>query len=304
MSTIGRRGRTLDASFRYNGQPRTARATLGGLLPLFLSHHSPATIIVPVCIARLCRIPASFTVTASLALSCVLSCAVVFPSTLRAQGGGGGGEGGVVGHEPESSPYTDVESGHELAIFGGYFVAAKDPAGVAPTSAPVVGLRESIHLGGPAVAVFRLSHVFSSRTVINPLEPQTTRVLGTERDGLTMFDLGLAINLTGDRAWHHLVPAINAGVGVASDLGAARDVGGYRFGTVLDVIYGGGVRWIPGGRLSLRANVDAYLYEHDYPKSYRTVTIDGSSVLPATHTLIAWRNNAMFTLGASYAILH
>lgn len=210
----------------------------------------------------------------------------------------------IVGHEPNGSPYLDVESPHELAIFGGYFLLAKDPARVAPRSSAVVGLRESIRLGGPVSGLVRLTHTFSDRTVIDPTQPQATRVLGTISDPLTILDIGLSLNLTGDRSFHHLMPAINAGVGAVSDLGAPHDVGRYRFGTALAVTYGGGIRWIPTGRLSLRINADSYLFQHDYPKSYRTVTIDGTSVLPLTHSLISWRANGLFTFGASYALFH
>lgn len=222
--------------------------------------------------------------------------AFALPSGLAAQD--------IMGHPPNASPYLDVESNQELAIFSGYDVAGKDPARVAPQSAPVIGLRESLHLGGPVVGLFRLTHVFSDRTKIDPTQPAASRVLGTIPAALTILDVGLSINLTGDRSYHHFMPSINAGAGLVSDLGAPHDIGRYRFGTSLAVTYGGGIRWVPGGRLSLRANIDSYLYQHDYPKSYRAITIDGTSVLPATHSLIAWRANGLFTLGASYALFH
>jgi hypothetical protein len=210
----------------------------------------------------------------------------------------------LIGHPPESSPYRDVESGHELAIFGGYFAAARDPAGVAPRAAPAVGIRESIHLSGPAMFFVRLTHTFSDREVINPAEPRASRDLGTRKDALTMFDLGLGLNLTGDRSWHNIVPSINAGAGLVSDLGAPHDIGGYRFGNQLAIVYGGGFRWVTPGRLSLRINADNYMYTHKYPATYRQVTVDGTSVLPPTHSLSAWRNNGMYTVGVSYALFH
>ena len=45
-----------------------------------------------------------------------------------------------VGHEPASSPYTDLEYKQEFTALFGYSRAQKDPAGVAPQSAPLVGL--------------------------------------------------------------------------------------------------------------------------------------------------------------------
>jgi hypothetical protein len=209
----------------------------------------------------------------------------------------------VLGHMPDGSPYADVDSPRELAIFAGYYAASKDLAGVAPTGGVAIGARETLHLAGPAIAVFRLSHTFSDRMVVDPLNPRSQRDLGSISDPITILDAGLGFVFTGDRSFHNLQFAINAGVGGASDLGAAKDAGGYRFGVLVPVLtYGFGIRWVPPGRLSLRINADNYMYEHSYPKLYHTITGDGTSVVPTTHSLVDWRNNGMYTFGVSYAI--
>ena len=77
----------------------------------------------------------------------------------------------LIGYDPEHSPYRDVETKQALSIFGGYLHAAHDPAGVAPQSAPVVGMRDQIHLGGPAMLIARLTYAFSDREEINPSQP-------------------------------------------------------------------------------------------------------------------------------------
>jgi len=207
----------------------------------------------------------------------------------------------VFGHTPESSPYHDVESPSELSLFGGYMRSKKDPAGVAPQSAPVVGAREMVHLGGPAIFIARITHAFSSRTAIDPAAPPQSRVLGNVGDGITMLDLGLGINITGDRSWHYLVPYLTAGPGVVSDLGARRDVGDYRFGTNFLVTYGGGFRWVPPGRLSIHAEANSYLWTGHYPSSYHT-NIFGSQVIPVGHHLTGWRNSGIYVLGLSYPL--
>lgn len=212
--------------------------------------------------------------------------------------------GQVLGHLPDASPYADVDSPRELSLFTGYYVASKDLAGVAPNGSPVVGLRETLHIAGPAIAVFRLTHTFSDRTVVDPFDPQSQRDLASIHDPITMVDAGLGFVFTGDRSFHNLQLAINAGVGGASDLGAPKDAGGYRFGTVAVLTYGTSLRWVPPGRLSMRLAIDNYMYEHSYPKAYHTITGDGSSVVPVTHSLVDWRNNGMYTLGVSYAIHH
>src|SRR6478672_4599036 len=58
-----------------------------------------------------------------------LALLVAFP--LRAQ----------VGHDPESSPYRDLEYRQEFTPYGGYARARVDAAGVTPQSAAIAGLR-------------------------------------------------------------------------------------------------------------------------------------------------------------------
>lgn len=227
----------------------------------------------------------------ALLLAGLILCAL--PATAAAQ---------VLGHMPDATPYADVDSPRELAIFAGYYDASKDLAGVAPKPGFAFGARETLQLAGPAIAVFRLSHAFTDRTVIDPLDPTSQRDLAVIHDPLTFLDASLGFNFTGPRSFHNLQFAINAGVGGASDLGAPKDAGGYRFGTVPVLVYGAGIRFVPPGRLSLRLNADNYMMEHSYPKSYHTITGDGTSVVPTTHSLVDWRNNGMFTFGVSYAI--
>jgi len=207
----------------------------------------------------------------------------------------------VFGHTPENSPYRYVESPRELSLFGGYLIAGKDPAGVAPQSATLVGIREMLHLGGPVMFYTRLAHSFSQRTVVDPAAPISARFLGTRDDALTIFDLDLGIDLTGDRSWHNIMPYFGAGPAVVSDMGAPRDKGKYHFGTTFAATYGGGFRWVPPGRLSIHADVNAYEWLHHYPATYHTNAF-GTPVLPTTHKLAAWRDNGTFTLGASFAI--
>src|SRR4029078_6030259 len=126
-------------------------------------------------------------------------------------------QGVDVGSPPLGSPFRDLEFKHEATLFGGYSMAAKEPAGVAPQSAPALGLRYEIVVGGPAEFVFRLARVNGKRDVINPLNPRATRNVGLEAWPVYLTDLGFALNLTGQRSWHAIVPVVYAGVGLATD---------------------------------------------------------------------------------------
>jgi len=231
------------------------------------------------------------------ALLVALALAALTPGSVSAQDP-------VFGYLPEESPYRDVSSPHELSLESGYLITAHDRAGVNSNSAPIIGIRELVHLGGPAIWTIRLAHSFSDRNVIDPSAPVSLRQVGTQNAGLTILDTDFGINITGDRSWRYLMPYFTLGPGIVSDLGAAHDAGGYRFGTAFTVTYGGGFRWVPASRFSMHVDAGAYLWSYHYPGSYHNLTNDGTTVIPTAQHLTAWRNNLRLTIGASYAIKH
>lgn len=209
------------------------------------------------------------------------------------------GAGAQVGYPPERSPYRDLEFRQELTLLTGYYAASKDPAGVAPQSGPMVGLRYDVRVGGPASLTARVARVFSERAVINPLLAAPQRDLGTQSWPLYLSDVGLTIALTGQKSLHHLVPVLGAGVGVASDF-RKEDVGGFRIGTTFAMNFGAGVRWVPGGSFQLRADVTDHLFQISYPTTYYVPPTSGGAVLGGSQSRNVWKHNAALTLGASY----
>jgi hypothetical protein len=205
-----------------------------------------------------------------------------------------------VGYPPERSPFYDLEYRQEITPFVGYFLASEDPAKVAPRSGPLVGARYDVRIGGPAQLTVRAARVFSQRTPIDPTKPVGERALASRNVSLYTGDLSLSINLTGQKSFHHLVPVVTGGIGIASDLGGRQDVGGYEFGTSFAFLFGGGVRWVPGGRFQLRVDVADYLYQIQYPDSYVLGTQANPAVLRPSQGRSSWQHNAALTVGASY----
>jgi hypothetical protein len=211
-----------------------------------------------------------------------------------------------VGYDPRRSPFQDVDYKQELTLLGGYFNASKDIAGVAPQSGPLVGLRYELRIGGPATLMARTMRVSSERQLINASVASPAREAASRSEGLYLTDLGLALNLTGQKSWHGLIPVVNFGVGIASDFRGQTDPQadttqrGYRFGTAFALSYGGGVRWTPGGRFQLRADVGDFLYQIKYPASFYTAPTGVTPVLAATVKQNQWKHNLALTLGASY----
>src|SRR5260221_1139937 len=54
-----------------------------------------------------------------------------------------------VGHEPERSPYRDLEYSQELTLLSGWMKARHDPAGIAPNGFAMLGARYEWTLTGP-----------------------------------------------------------------------------------------------------------------------------------------------------------
>jgi hypothetical protein len=208
--------------------------------------------------------------------------------------------GAQVGHLPAQSPFVDLESGQELTFFGGYFSAGKDAIGVAPRSGPMFGLRYEKTVGGPASLVVRFTHVNSERSVVDPTATGSGAQLGMRNVSLNLVDANLAINLTGQKSWHSLVPVINFGAGIAT-CSCTVEPDPYRFGTPFAFSFGGGLRYVPGGRFQLRVDLNDYLYQLKYPAEYFVPPVTGAPpVAPADQAKSFWKNNLGVTLGASY----
>jgi hypothetical protein len=213
--------------------------------------------------------------------------------------------GAQVGYEPPASPFRDLEYKQEVTAFAGYFRAAEDVAGVAPRGGPAVGVRYELRLGGPVQLMVRAMRASSERQLVDASAPAESRVLGVRSQGLYVADLGLTLNLTGQKSWRGLVPVVNGGLGFASDFQGDADPQtdttrtGYKFGTPFAFSFGTGVRWTPGGRFQLRADVTDYLYQVKYPDTFFVAPTGGTALLGPDVKQNQWKNNLAFTLGAS-----
>ena len=203
-----------------------------------------------------------------------------------------------VGHLPENSPYRDLESSQELSFFGGRYSAGKDPIGVAPSGGPMYGLRYEIHVGGPAFLMARFAHVNGERFPIDPTKSGIAAQLGRKNVSLKLFDVNLVLNLTGQKSFHNIVPVINFGAGIAS-CNCTVSPDPYTFGTPFAFSFGGGLRYVPGGRFQLRADWGDYLYQLKYPTAYYLTPTTGTAAAGGGQARSFWKNNRALSLGAS-----
>src|SRR5258706_4042667 len=80
-----------------------------------------------------------------------------------------------VGHEPERSPYRDLEYSQELTLLSGWMKARHDPAGIAPNGFAMLGARYEWTLTGPLALSADVLGGATHRDGIHPLPPAAPR---------------------------------------------------------------------------------------------------------------------------------
>lgn len=203
-----------------------------------------------------------------------------------------------VGHDPAKSPYRDLENRQELTFLGGRFDAALDPARVAPRDAPMIGAHYEFRIGGPAYLTARMVGVLANRTVIDPKLELVNRVQGDKSVPFLLTDVGFALNLTGFKSWHGLIPVIGGGGGVGTGF-EGLDVGGYRFGYPFVLTVRPGIKFATRGKWHARLDATNYFYRVRYPETYFVKTGADDPVLPPGSERNYWKRNLALTLGAT-----
>lgn len=204
----------------------------------------------------------------------------------------------LVGHLPAESPFEDVTGRHLLGAQLGFFVAGSDPAGVAPGSGLALIGRYEFAVPGPLVLLARVAYAPGlERTVKDPLLTGAARNVGTRQESLVMFDVGMALSLTGEKAWRGLAPRVYGNLGMVGSTNSGFDVGGYRFGPKFMPNYGVAVRGVRAGKWEWYADLNHVFWRMQYPGSY---TDDGATVQPSiigTGKTNPWSGNLMLTVG-------
>jgi hypothetical protein len=202
----------------------------------------------------------------------------------------------TVGYPPSQSPYEDIASPQRLTVFGGYFDARRDEAGAAPQSAPMIGAQYEVTIDGPAQFFVRGAWVNSQRNAFNPALPAPSDELGKFGDALFLGDLGISLNLTGQRTWHHLIPTVAFGVGLASARGSVTD-DPYDFGTQFSFSADLGLNYVLGKNYEFRVGLGNTFYQNHYPAGYYTITSDSSSIVRNGVSKTSYLSNWRLTAG-------
>jgi hypothetical protein len=216
-----------------------------------------------------------------------LAVAILFQGSVEAQ----------VGHPPDRSPYRDLRVSHSLVLGSGYLLGSGGKIGAGPSQGPVVGLRYSIHLGGPFEAVIGAAGASLSRPIYSNGVPSDT-----VRQEVLIADAGLAFLLTGRKSWRGLVPYIGATLGAAFGENVPQDTSGFTFRRRFQFGPQVGVRWYPSQALGLRFEFRDILWRLVYPRSF-FVNPPNDPVLDAsTDSRQQWTHNPALTLSIGFRV--
>ncbi len=207
-----------------------------------------------------------------------------------------------VGHDPAQSPFHDLVSTQGLSISFGRFAGNRTVAGVGAKPGVFIGVRFDTRLSGPMDFWASIAHIASSRMVVDPTDT-VIRVTGPVDMPLIAADLGLALNLTGAKTWHHVAPFLGLGLGILTPSKSVTDLGGYIAATNFSFIPTMGARIFLGRRMAVRLDARDYYFRYEWPLSYfGGVTSNGDQIPPVLtgSNTKQWTHNYTLTAGLTY----
>ena len=204
-----------------------------------------------------------------------------------------------VGHDPAGSPFHDLISTQGLSISFGRFAGNATVAGVGAKPGAFIGVRFDTRLSGPMDFWASVGHIASSRLVVDPTGT-VIKVTGPIDLSLIAADVGIALNLTGAKTWHHVAPFVGIGLGILSPSKSVTDPGGYSAASNFSFIPTVGARIFLGRTLAVRLDARDYYFRYEWPLSYYG---DGNTipgVLSPDISTKQWTHNYALSLGLTY----
>ena len=179
------------------------------------------------------------------------------------------------------SPYRFIDNRQDAGIFVGIAGEKRGELGLGPGGGTLFGARYSIDISGP-VAIELSGYGMPTDREVYGVQPGTGLVAKGKNDVLVMaVDARLRFTLTGPRTWHGMAPFILAGGGVVGSFESPtaleediplEDRFGFGPGTLF--LTGGGFRWIPSSRLTLRADATLQLWRIKAPVGFQEIAAD------------------------------
>ncbi len=212
------------------------------------------------------------------------------PAALAAQG--------EVGNEPERSPYRDIFTHQGFTLFAGRFAGNTGPAHTGPRPGLAIGARLQVRISGAVDIWASFGEAMSSRERLD-VSGDTTKDMGSIKARLLMFDLAMALNLTGDKTWHGFAPYVGVGAGIVAPNHKVIDPGGFELGSNFTLVPTIGTRLFIARSLALRFEIRDYYYRYTFPLDYYQAP-GHQGVIPATEASRQWYNNLTLWAGVTY----
>jgi hypothetical protein len=208
----------------------------------------------------------------------------------------------VVGHVPTESPFQDLIGKHLTSLQIGWILPSKDPADVGPRSGLMLIGRYEYDITGPLLLTARAGLAPSlERAVKDPILTGPLRDAGARTEPLFFLDGGLALSLTGEKAWRGLNPRVHTNFGIVNSLNSEYDIGGYRFGPKFMWSWGTSIRGVRPGRYEWNADLTYALWRMQYPSSYGGDGSDTDESIIGDARKNPWNGNLILTIGLTRA---
>ena len=175
-----------------------------------------------------------------------------------------------VGHGPGASPYRDILHGNGWTITVGQVYGDGGPIRLSPNSGRSVGVRYDVRLSGLMQGYAGIGYLATERMLLAPDDSVAKRFSGPVDQTVWTPEIGLQLNLTGPKTWHHMAPFVAAGLGAAVGEGVAQDTTSFTFGTKLLLTPSAGVRLYFGQRVHARVEGLLYYWKMKYPITWTT----------------------------------
>ena len=206
-----------------------------------------------------------------------------------------------VGHDPARSPFVDMRRTHGLVAYTGWIGGDRGSLGIGHANGPTYTLGYEIPLGGPLSFYSSFTYARTERFVINPFHDDSVRVSGPFDDDMSLIDLGLRFNLTGNKTWHGLNLYASGALGMAISRGSPLDSGSYNFRRKMTFTPGLGMRFFPMRRMSVVVDGRLAAWRLRYPPDYfRAVSNDGIPVLVEGDPEVEWTVHPWISFGLGW----
>jgi hypothetical protein len=209
-----------------------------------------------------------------------------------------------VGNPPGQSPFRDLTARQSITFSAGRFTGTTAAAPVAWRPGMMGAVRLDTRLAGPLDFYLSFGFAGSSRYKINTERDTLTRQSGPFAKTLFLTDLGLVLNLTGAKTWHHLAPYVGVGAGWMLPSAAETDTGGYSAGSHFTIVPSLGTRVFLTRSLAVRLEVRDYFFPYNWPLRYFFPIDRNGNALPAVLSSDLkdkqWRHHLALTVGFMY----